>query len=273
MIGETSPKEAEQTTGHLADNVNYAFFVAYIKSLPDYQNLKVLDYGCGRGIIVERLRREGVECYGVEAFYEGSMLQEVREGALFREGTIREIPPSGELPFPDHFFDVIISNQVFEHVEDLESVMSHLTRVLKPGGLMRHHFPAREVIREGHIGIPFVHWLPKGRLRFLYTAALRGIGFGYFKLDKPTTQWTLDELNWLDNFCYYRPYKSLYRLFSRDYDVSHHEIDYCRFRARNRPVLRFLLGIEPLHGIYERIFRRLAFMVIQLRKRSEPQRA
>lgn len=267
MSGTTIPKETEQTIEQLANNVNYAFFVAYVKSLPNWQNLKVLDYGCGRGVIVHRLRQEGVECYGVEAFYEGSQLQEVREDLLFREGIIREIPPSGELPFSDHFFDVIISNQVFEHVEDLESVLTHLSRVLKPGGVMRHHFPSREVIYERHIGIPFAHWLPKGKFRFLYTAALRGLGLGYYKLDKPITRWTHDELNWLDNFCYYRSYKSLYRLFTRDYEVYHREIDYCRFRAQNRPILRFLLSLEPLREVYERIFRVLAFMSIELRKR------
>jgi SAM-dependent methyltransferase len=272
MASNTLCKQTDRTVEQLAKNVNYTFFVAYIKSLPNYQNLKVLDYGCGRGIVVQLLRKEGVECYGVEAFYEGSQLQEVRESPLFREGIIREIPSSGEIPFPEHFFDVIISNQVFEHVEDLPSVLAHLSRVLKPEGVMHHHFPSLEVIREGHIGIPLAHRLPKGRLRFLYTVALRSLGLGYYKHGKPIAQWTREALEWIDRFCYYRPYRSLYHLFTQEYEMTHHEIDYCRYRARNHPLLHFLLRIEPLRGVYERLFRLLAFMVIELRKQPEPQR-
>lgn len=42
--------------------------------------------------------------------------------------------PNESLPFDDNFFDLIVSDYVFEHVEDPAKVASELRRVLKPGG-------------------------------------------------------------------------------------------------------------------------------------------
>jgi SAM-dependent methyltransferase len=44
--------------------------------------------------------------------------------------------PSGDLPFADGEFDLIVSRYVFEHVEHAERVASELMRVLKPGGTL-----------------------------------------------------------------------------------------------------------------------------------------
>jgi len=57
-----------------------------------------------------------------------------------------------------------------------------LNRVLKPGGCMLSIFPSRDVLREGHIGIPLAHRFARGsRARLLYTWALRRAGLGTWK--------------------------------------------------------------------------------------------
>jgi len=50
-----------------------------------------------------------------------------------------------ELPFDDESIDVIISNAVLEHVEDINAAISEIKRVLKPGGLV-------------YIEVPFVQY-------------------------------------------------------------------------------------------------------------------
>ena len=133
---------------------------------------------------------------------------------------------------------------------------------------MCHHFPAKEVIHEGHMGIPFVHWMPKGKIRFYYAVFMKNLGLGYFEKGISGIDWAKVQLDWLDRYCFYENYKNLYKLFSQENIVYHHEIDYCRFRARNSSILRFLLSINWMKGFYQCLFRRLAFMAIELRKRK-----
>ncbi|MET0649295.1 MAG: class I SAM-dependent methyltransferase [Pyrinomonadaceae bacterium] len=44
-------------------------------------------------------------------------------------------------PFPDDEFDVVVGNQVIEHVDDVLAVVAELYRVTKPGGLIRLDTP------------------------------------------------------------------------------------------------------------------------------------
>jgi len=85
---------------------------------------------------------------------------------------------------------------------------------------MRHHFPSRELIREGHIGIPLAHRLPRGRLRTAYTATLRRLGFGILIGAKPSgelppREWARRTLDWIDRYCLYRPYREIAHTFRR----------------------------------------------------------
>ena len=65
------------------------------------------------------------------------------------------------LPFPDDCFDVIIANDVMEHVAEPEAVLREAHRVLKPGGRFFTNFPPYYHPYGAHlsdvIGIPWVH--------------------------------------------------------------------------------------------------------------------
>ena len=250
-----------------SQNVNYLYFVDYVRrTLAEKPRARVLDFGCGMGELVALLREAGFDCSGADVFYAGASDWDPHLQEQIDEGYVREIGDDGRIPFDDASFDLVISNQVFEHVEHLEAVQAQIKRVLRPRGIAYHHFPSREVVREGHIGIPMAHWMKPGPLRTRYTLALRRLGFGTHKDENPDPrQWTDFKLDWIDQYCFYRPYDELMAVFERDYEVTHREIDYCRFRATGRPMLERVLGVGAMERPAEWALQRLAFMALELR--------
>jgi SAM-dependent methyltransferase len=141
--------------------------------------IAVLDFGCGRGEAVGWLRKRGWRAFGVEVdsrFVSAGAL--VSAMANDTHPVLVTASPDGRVPFPDGFFDVILSLQVLEHVSDLRAVVREMDRLLKPGGVMVHTLLARYKLFEPHYRLPFVHWLPKNGVRRACMRALIGLGFG-----------------------------------------------------------------------------------------------
>jgi SAM-dependent methyltransferase len=240
--------------------VNRSYFVHYVLASGAR---RVLDYGCGNGEVVAELRRRGVDCYGTDVFYEGGRFGTPDLDQLVADGSIRRYEESDPTPFPDRTFDLIISNQVFEHVADLDAAVAELDRILAGDGVMYHHFPSREVLREGHIGIPLAHRLPPGHTRTAYTLALRTLGAGHHKT-VPRRAWTKRSLEWLDTYTFYRSHSEIMHAFGKRFVIRGREADYCRFRARDR---RFRPLLSHFDGLQAVALRRLAFMALEMRRR------
>lgn len=204
---------------------NYEFCAHYIEKLActKQQPLTVLDYGCGAGQIVTLLINQGIDAKGCDVFYAGGDYSNRVSPELMG----MKIKPiiNGIIPFKDNSFDCAVNNQVMEHVEDIDHVLDEIHRVLKPGGLVLSLFPDKGVWREGHCGIPFLHWFPKGsKSRVYYAAMLRTLGMGHFKNNKSILQWSCDFCDWLDQWTYYRSYSEICTAFNRNFiDFKHIE--------------------------------------------------
>lgn len=139
--------------------------------------LRILDIGCGRGELVWRLREGGARAFGVEI--EPRYLE---SGAILNTTFRDELPVlalaegNGRFPFPEASFDLVVSFQVLEHVSDLEVLAVEVARVLRPGGMTVHVFPAKYRVIEPHYALPFVHWLPKSPIRKLAISAMLAVG-------------------------------------------------------------------------------------------------
>jgi 2-polyprenyl-3-methyl-5-hydroxy-6-metoxy-1,4-benzoquinol methylase len=109
---------------------NYEFCAKYVESHLQ-SGARVVDYGCGAGLIVKLLRERGLDAVGCDIFFEGGdRLSEIATEEL--AVTIFQMEDD-KIPFPDNSFDFVINNQVLEHVVDLNAVVAEMARVLKPG--------------------------------------------------------------------------------------------------------------------------------------------
>src|SRR5689334_9475208 len=149
-------------------SANYEYVFRRAVDLAGKPSPRVLDYGCGRGEVVNLGRSRGYEFFGVD-----------------RDAPANERPQffrpldGARIQFEDRFFDVVISNQVFEHVEKPQDALREIARVLRPGGVFLDLFPDRSAWFEGHVGLYFVHWLAPRAAR-LYMGTCHKLGFGYF---------------------------------------------------------------------------------------------
>jgi ubiquinone/menaquinone biosynthesis C-methylase UbiE len=88
---------------------------------------RVLEVGCGTGLVLQRVAAFAQEAIGVDL--SPGMLEHAR-----RRGLNVQEANCYELPFADASFDVAYSYKVLAHVPDIERAMRELSRVVKPGG-------------------------------------------------------------------------------------------------------------------------------------------
>ncbi|MEW6353085.1 MAG: class I SAM-dependent methyltransferase [Pseudomonadota bacterium] len=137
------------------------------KSGLEKDQFRILDWGCGRGRAVGLLRNLGYDAYGVDISQE--FLSKGKQYFINREENPDDflflISEECKTCFHNDFFHFIFSYQVLEHVQAVDLLSEEISRVLAPNGVCLHIYPAHKHIIEGHLFMPFVHWLPKSAIR------------------------------------------------------------------------------------------------------------
>ncbi len=134
-----------------------------IRHYAPLEGARILDIGCGLGVYVRKFREFSDRVCGIDIDP-----RRLREGARTTPGLMLAV---GEhLPFPDNSFDVIVLNEVIEHVTDDTATMREALRVIRPGGHIAIYAPNRLYPFETHgiyLGtkfvfgnIPLINWLP-----------------------------------------------------------------------------------------------------------------
>lgn len=128
---------------------------------------RILDFGCGEGKLVYEYRDAGFDAYGFD-IRPAPLLRSPEDGKYFGfslSGQPAEVPDyrveesSYRIPYEDGWFDFIFSTSTMEHVQNFELAFAETARVLKPGGICLHTFPARYRPIESHIKVPLGGWL------------------------------------------------------------------------------------------------------------------
>lgn len=137
---------------------------AILSTLLSYSGEQVLnglwvDIGCGSGGIVAALAPQVERVIGVdpEPWPDWSVLESSNQNLSFLTAPC----DTSDLPLPPNSVDVIICNQVYEHVASPENLLSNIHALLKPGGVCYFAGPNLLWPIEPHLFWPFIHWLPR----------------------------------------------------------------------------------------------------------------
>lgn len=90
---------------------------------------KILEIGCGIGTVVHELSKKGHNIIGIDISGEAIEYGRKKYGSL-----CLEVQAAETLPYEDESFDVVMSFDVFEHIKEIDTHISEVRRVLRPGG-------------------------------------------------------------------------------------------------------------------------------------------
>jgi ubiquinone/menaquinone biosynthesis C-methylase UbiE len=102
----------------------------------DFESLRgkdVLDVGFGSGFSVQLFAEAGAHVTGIDLTPWAVATTQARLDAFGLEADVRE-GDAEQLPFPDESFDFVFSWGVIHHSTDMDSALSELVRVCRPGG-------------------------------------------------------------------------------------------------------------------------------------------
>ena len=156
--------------------------------LGDTHALSVLDVSSSTGIMCRYLSRYFHKVTGIdidEAAVTFAAAQNDAENLQFH------VMDALNTSFPDQRFDVVICNQMYEHVPDAAALLYEIYRILIPGGVCYFGATNRLKVIETHYGrVPFLSYLPKTMAHFY----LRLLGRGTYYYENLHTYWTLKRL-------------------------------------------------------------------------------
>jgi 2-polyprenyl-6-hydroxyphenyl methylase/3-demethylubiquinone-9 3-methyltransferase len=133
------------------------------KSLNCLAGLRMLDIGCGAGLLCEPFTRLGAQVIGVDpsASNIAAARLHAEKGHLsidYRCTTIEEMDPRER-------FDIVLAMEVVEHVADIGAFLSRCAAMLKPGGMLVASTLNRnwKSFALAIVGAEYVlRWLPRG---------------------------------------------------------------------------------------------------------------
>ena len=104
------------------------------KSNKPLEKVKILDIGCGGGLLSEPMSRLGADVTGIDA--SDKNINVARLHAKKNNLKIKYICSSPENLDVKNKFDVILNMEIIEHVEDVEFFLKSCSNLLKKNGLM-----------------------------------------------------------------------------------------------------------------------------------------
>ena len=248
--------------GHVAYNHLLSLVNTEFQKLSAPKTVRILEVGCGNGELMAYLLKNlrwyypstTFELFGFDVYDFGTQSDElIRHTIEFLSQLFPDIPWSERIsaisvghawPYPDSFFDLISSNHVLEHVEDHAFVFSEIRRTLKEGRSSVHLFPLRHSIYEGHLHLPFAHWLGTHDFLLAYIRLMSRFGLGKYNAKSDLEEWAERHADFVFHFTNYITYGELIRLAK----ATHLRLSLKYTADFYGCKIRSLLRMEPKHS-------------------------
>ncbi|MBU2633762.1 MAG: class I SAM-dependent methyltransferase [Nanoarchaeota archaeon] len=130
--------------------------IIILKNYKDLSKSIALDIGVGAGVITTEVGKISKKVFGVDL---------IDERISKNNYTYKKVEGL-KLPFKDNYFDVIISNQIIEHIKDKDVHINEIYRVLKKDGICYLATPNKYSFLEPHYKLLFLSMLPMGLANF-----------------------------------------------------------------------------------------------------------
>jgi len=129
---------------------------------------RILDIGCGGGILAESMARLGGDVTGIDVVEKNIRIASLHAGQQglgidYRASTAESLADSGAQ------FDIVLNMEVVEHVADLPAFMKSCNRLVRPGGMMFIATINRTLSSWlfAIVGAEYIlRWLPRGTHRW-----------------------------------------------------------------------------------------------------------
>ena len=172
MAGEWWDPDGKFKPLHMMTPCRLGYAVAQIaaqhgrdpKSLRPFEGLRILDIGCGGGLLSEPMARLGAQVVGADAAERNIPVARLHAEQMgleidYRVTTAEAMAEAGES------FDAVLNMEVVEHVPDPQAFLDACATLVRPGGLMIISTINRNpkswlvaIVGAEHI----MRWLPKG---------------------------------------------------------------------------------------------------------------
>ena len=118
---------------YIKDNIINSFKLANNKDKP-LEKVKILDIGCGGGLLSEPMCRLGAKVSGIDASEKNINIAKLH--AKKNNLKIDYVCASPENFKTESNFDVILNMEIIEHVEDIDFFLNSCSKLLKKNGIM-----------------------------------------------------------------------------------------------------------------------------------------
>lgn len=156
--------------GWLSTHVPAAFDrAAMTTATRPLEGLRLVDVGCGAGIVTEPMARLGAQVLGIDAaernvaiathHLEGQRAQRARLDLQYQHARPEELNDAAAS------FDIALSLEVVEHVADVEAFLAACAALVKPGGVLvigTLNRTLKSKLLAIHAAENVLGWLPKG---------------------------------------------------------------------------------------------------------------